>query len=135
METTTRTRFEHANPILRVEDMAAAVRYYVEVLGFTNAEWGDEWFTCVNRDGAAIYLCRGGQGHTGGWAWIGVEDAEALHEELQARGARIRRGPANFPWALEIHVEDTDGNVLRMGSEPMTDRPYDNWRPLTFRTD
>lgn len=124
-----RTRFEHATPILRVEDMVAAVRYYVDVLGFSAAEWGDEWFTCVCRDGAALYLCRGAQGHTGGWAWIGVEDAEALYEELKGRGARLRQGPANYPWALEIHVEDPDGNVLRMGSEPKTDRPLEAWRP------
>jgi hypothetical protein len=26
--------------------------------------------------------------------------------------------PTNFPWALEMHVEDPDGNVLRLGSEP-----------------
>src|SRR5688500_16794999 len=80
---TQRTRFERADPILRVEDMAAAVQYYVEVLGFEAASWGDDRFTCVSRDGAAIYLCRGDQGHTGSWAWVGVEDAEALHEELK----------------------------------------------------
>ena len=32
------------------------VRYYVDVLGFTNAEWGSRDFTCVTRDGASIYL-------------------------------------------------------------------------------
>ena len=36
-----RTRFEHANPILTVADMAQSVRYYVDILGFTNAEWGE----------------------------------------------------------------------------------------------
>ena len=65
MTTTHRTRFERADPILRVEDMAAAVRYYVDVLGFTPAPWGSDSFTCVSRDGACIYLCQGGQGHAG----------------------------------------------------------------------
>jgi hypothetical protein len=32
--------------------------------------------------------------------------------------------PTNFPWALEMQVEDPDGNVLRIGSEPKTDRPF-----------
>lgn len=36
-----RTHFECANPILSVEDMRAAVRYYADMLGFTEAEWGD----------------------------------------------------------------------------------------------
>jgi uncharacterized glyoxalase superfamily protein PhnB len=122
-------RFECADPILRVEDMSAAVRYYVDVLGFVQAEWGDDDFTCVTRDGAGIYLCQGGQGRGGAWVWVGVADAEALCRELRASGATIRHEPANYPWALEMWVEDLDGNVLRMGSDPKPDRPYEDWRP------
>jgi len=99
--------------------MQASVRYYVDVLGFHNAVWGSDDFTCVFRDGAAIYLCEGGQGCAGTWAWIGVEDAQALFEEYQASGAKILKGPVNHPWALEIQVEDPDGHVLRFGSEPV----------------
>jgi len=123
------TRFECADPILRVEDMSAAVRYYVDVLGFEQASWGDDSFTCVSRDGASIYLSKGDQGHTGSWVWIGVGDVEKLYEELEANGAKIQHEPTNYPWALEIRVEDLDGNVLRMGSDPKTDRPYEAWRP------
>jgi len=47
-----------------------------------------------------------------------VEDAEKLHEESKARGVAIRMPPTNYSWALEMHVEDPDGNVLRLGSEP-----------------
>jgi predicted enzyme related to lactoylglutathione lyase len=111
-------RFEGSQPILRVEDMAASLRFYVDVLGFTNVSWGSDEFTSVNRDGAGIYLCRGGQGRGGAWIWMGVGDAEKLHEELIARGVAIRMPPTNFPWALEIHVEDPDGNVIRFGSDP-----------------
>jgi catechol 2,3-dioxygenase-like lactoylglutathione lyase family enzyme len=118
-----RTRFEHADPILSVRDMAASVRYYVNVLGFRNAEWGNDDFTAVTRDRACIYLCRGGQGQPGTWAWVGVEDAAALYREYLASGARIRQTPVNHPWALEIHVEDPDGHVLRFGSEPLSGRP------------
>ncbi len=123
----TRTLFEHAEPILRVTDMSATVRYYIDALGFRNADWGTDDFTSVNRDGAAIYLCRGGQGHLGTWAWIGVEDVAALYKEFKASGAKIHGAPRNYPWALEIHVEDPDGHVLRFGSEPLADRPFDSW--------
>jgi predicted lactoylglutathione lyase len=122
-----RTKFEHAEPILRVSDMAASVRYYTEVLGFANAEWGSEHFTCVLRDDASIYLCRGSQGQPGTWAWVGVEDVSQLYEEYIQSGARVRHPPRNYPWALEIHVEDPDGHILRFGSEPLTDRPFDEW--------
>lgn len=113
-----KTDFEGSTPILWVSDMAASVRYYVEVLGFTNAAWGNDDFTSVNRGGAGIYLCRGGQGQPGTWVWIGVEDAAAVYEEYRAAGAKIRQPPVRRPWALEFQVEDPDGHVLRLGSDP-----------------
>jgi predicted enzyme related to lactoylglutathione lyase len=113
-----RTRFECANPILSVADMARSLRYYVEVLGFENADWGGDDFTCVTRDGAGIYLCEGDQGQSGTWVWIGVGDVESLHEEYKARGATILHSPENFPWACEMKIGDPDGHVLRFGSDP-----------------
>ena len=118
-----RTKFEGSTPILRVSDMAASVRYYVEVLGFKNAAWGNNDFTSVNRDRAGIYLCRGGQGQPGTWVWLGVEDVAALYEEYEASGAKILHLPENYSWAYEMKVEDPDGHVLRFGSEPRKDLP------------
>lgn len=119
----TKTKFENATPILSVSNLLVSVRYYVETLGFASADWGNEFFTSVNRDRAGIYLCQGGQGRPGTWLWIGVEDVESLHEEYKASGARILRPPLNYPWAFEMHLEDPDGHVLRFGSEPRDDRP------------
>jgi catechol 2,3-dioxygenase-like lactoylglutathione lyase family enzyme len=110
--------FEGSTPILRVENMQASLRFYVDLLGFKNAPWGTDDFTSVNRDRAGIYLCRGGQGAGKAWIWIGVEDAEKLHEEYKAQGVTIRLPPTNYSWALEMQIEDPDGNVLRFGSEP-----------------
>jgi uncharacterized glyoxalase superfamily protein PhnB len=99
--------------------MAVSLAYYVDVLGFRNAEWGDDTFTQVARDAAEIYLAQGAQGQPGTWVWIGVEDVAALHEEYKAAGALIRTEPQNFPWAYEMTVTDPDGHVLRFGSEPL----------------
>ena len=123
-----RTRFENSQPILSVADMTVSLRYYVDVLGFKNAPWGSEYFTSVNRDNPGIYLCQGGQGPPGTWVWIGVEDVSSLYEEYKASGAKIRRPPENFPWALEMQIEDPDGHVIRFGSEPRADRPFAQWR-------
>ena len=119
-----KTNFGNATPILRVANMAASVKYYVEVLGFTNADWGNENFTSVNRDRAGIYLCQGSQGQPGTWLWVGVEDAAVLYEEYKSSGAKILRPPSNYPWAYEMHVEDPDGHVLRFGSEPKCEEPF-----------
>ena len=113
-----RVRFENAEPILRVKNMETSLQFYVDALGFRNADWGSKDFTHVSRDGAGIYLCRGDQGREGAWVWVGVTDVEALHKEFMGRGVPIRMAPTNFPWALEMHVEDPDGNVLRFGSDP-----------------
>lgn len=112
------THFEHIDPILRVEDMARSVRYYSDVLGFDVAPWGTDEFSYVGREDRGIYLCRGGQGHPGAWVWVGVCDVLALHRIYRERGAKIRMEPKNLPWALEMQIEDPDGNVLRFGSEP-----------------
>jgi catechol 2,3-dioxygenase-like lactoylglutathione lyase family enzyme len=114
-----RVRFEGSQPILRVENMQTALRFYVDLLGFENAQWGTEDFTSISRDRAAVYLCRGDQGRGGAWVWIGVEDAKKLYDELQARGVKTCDGPTNYPWALEFRVEDPDGNVIRFASEPL----------------
>lgn len=121
-----KTKFEHADPILSVRDMVISVSYYVETLGFKNADWGGDLFTSVNRDTAGIYLCQGGQGRPGTWVWIGVEDVAMLYEEYKTSGAKILRAPENHSWAYEMHVEDPDGHVLRFGSEPRTDLPIVN---------
>ena len=111
-------RFENSQPILRVDDIEKSLRFYVNILGFRNADWGSADFTCISREGACIYLCRGDQGRGGAWVWVGVEDAEKLHNELKARGMQIRGPLVNHSWALEFQIEDPDGNVLRLGSEP-----------------
>jgi predicted enzyme related to lactoylglutathione lyase len=106
--------------------MSKSLAYYTRVLGFAPAPWGTQSFTSVNRDTAGLYLCEGGQGGPGTWAWIGVEDVAALHAEYVAAGARIRRAPVNYPWAYEMLIEDPDGHVLRFGSEPRSDMPIVN---------
>jgi hypothetical protein len=110
-------------PILRVASLPASLGYYVTVLGFT-VDWGDQpdsEMASVSRDGHAIMLCQGGQGHPGTWVWIGVEDIEPLFDLYRSREATIRQEPVNHPWAYEMQVEDPDGHVLRFGSEPRAD--------------
>jgi predicted enzyme related to lactoylglutathione lyase len=111
-------RFECIEPILCVSDIPDSLRFYVDLLGFENAPWGTDEFTHVSRDGQGIYLCRKGQGKPGAWVWIGVQSVETLHEEYKGRGITIRQPPTKYPWALEMQIEDPDGNVLRIGSEP-----------------
>jgi predicted enzyme related to lactoylglutathione lyase len=125
--------FHPAAPILRVADLRASLAYYIDILGFT-IDWEAEGpMASVSRDRCCLFLTEGDQGHPGAWVWIGVADAEALHAELVAKGAKIRQPPTNFRWALEIQVEDLDGNILRLGSEPLADRPFGPWKDMHGR--
>lgn len=109
---------EQLDPILNVSDIAASLRFYVDLLGFANAPWGDDNFTCVGKQTRSIYLCKNGQGGGKTWIWMGVDDAQAWYDHLQKHGAKLHGPPENYPWAYEFRVEDPDGHVIRIGSEP-----------------
>ena len=111
-------RIENISPILFVSDMQRSLRFYVDILGFENADWGDENFTGVSRDGCTILLSKKSQGQPGAWIYIGVENAREVYEDLSSKGVTILMEPTNKPWALEVNVEDPDGHILRFGSEP-----------------
>ena len=86
-------------PILRVNSVAASIRFYVDVLGF-KVNWGGEaesTFASVSRDGRSIMLAQGEQGHPGTWLWIGVEDIEPLFTEYKTKGVKFREPPTNYP--------------------------------------
>ena len=111
------TNVEMIDPILCVTDLDRAVAYYTDVLGFDPPVWRTEDFTAVSLRGNGLYLAKNSQGQPGAWVWVGVGDVRALHALYASRGAMIRKPPTNYPWALEMQVEDPDGNVLRFGSD------------------
>ena len=118
-------RLENVTPILNVKDMSLSLAFYVGILGFKNAEWGDDNFTSINRDNTGLYLCKGGQGVSGTWIWMGFDgDIFSLHQKLKTEGARIKLPPTNFSWAYEMQIEDPDGHVLRFGTDPMDKEPF-----------
>src|SRR5271169_4984544 len=115
--------FECVVPILRVRSLAASIDFYVNVLGF-KVDWrGSNIIAGLSRDRCQIMLCEGEQGNAGTWVWIGVSDIEPLFRDYTAKGVKVRHPPTNYQWAYEMQIEDPDGHVLRIGSEPKTDRP------------
>jgi hypothetical protein len=125
-ETSNAIIFEGVSPILRVQNLSASTDYYVHKLGF-KIDWQGPGFGSVSRGRCHIFLSEGDQGNPGSWVWIGVEDAEALFNEYRIKAAKVRHPPTNYPWAYEMQVEDLDGNVLRLGSEPKSDQAVGEW--------
>ena len=114
---------ERVVPILHVSNLPVSLDYYVGRLGF-KVDWENEHMVGISRDGGELMLCATGQGHSGTWVWIGVENVEELLVEFQTSGAYIRHLPQNYPWALEMKVMDPDGHVLRFGSEARENEPF-----------
>jgi len=114
-------------PQFLVDDLAAAVAYYRDRLGFGVDFCYDSFYAGVSRDGFAIHLkCapktvsdrahRRQHEHLD--AYIGVSGVAALEEELRSRGARITKSLEARPWScLDFYVEDPDGYILCF-SEP-----------------
>jgi uncharacterized glyoxalase superfamily protein PhnB len=117
-------------PILRVSDIKASIEYYTHVLGF-KLNWCDEdgsSFASVTRGRCNLFLTVGDQGHSGSWVWVAASNSDTLHEELLAKGARVRHPPTNYPWgSRELHVEDLDGKVFRFGSDNKPGEPFGDW--------
>jgi catechol 2,3-dioxygenase-like lactoylglutathione lyase family enzyme len=113
-------------PVLRVKDIAIARDYYVQKLGFKE-NFGNDFFCSISRGRCNLFLSAGDQGHPGSWVWIDGKDVDALFEEFKASGAKIRHPPTNYSWALEMQVEDPDGNILRFGSDRRDGEPDGEW--------
>lgn len=119
--------FGSAIPVLRVKDVDASIAYFTVNLGFELRWRAGDGFACVARDKCSLFLTSGNHSQPM-WVWIGVQSVRSLHEQYIASGARILNPPNNFEWALEMQVEDLDGNVLRIGSDREKDQPLGVWR-------
>jgi len=128
-----RIEFGGVTPVLRVNNAAASRDYYVQALGFQVDFEYEDYFVSVSRGKTHLFLCQGDQGHPGSWVWIDGKDVDALYLEYKASGAKIRHPPTNYSWALEMQVEDLDGNVLRFGSEPHPGEPDGEWLDMHGR--
>jgi len=114
--------FKLAIPLLHVSKSAAAEKFYCTRLGFRR-EFAhrlddanpDPCYLGLTRDGVWLHVSSfSGDGISGGVANLIVEDVDALHAELLAKGVRIDTGPVDQTWGTrEMYVRDADGNSIR----------------------
>ncbi|WP_034269425.1 glyoxalase superfamily protein [Actinospica robiniae] len=113
-------------PILRVMDMALALPFYLDYLGFT-LDWEHRFepglpvYAQVSRSATVLHLSEHhGDGSPNGVVWIPVRDVTALQRELLAKDdTRLRPGVhADAPGGPTMQVIDPYGNVLRFAQPP-----------------
>jgi uncharacterized glyoxalase superfamily protein PhnB len=108
-----RRMMNQAMPELPCDDVAAEVRHYRDVLGFT-VNYEQEDLGVMDRDEARLLLIQRTREHRGiGSAAFYVRDVDALHAELVRNGADVQGPPVSHPWGLrEFKVLDLDRNRL-----------------------
>ena len=111
--------------VLAVPDIARSAAYYRDVLGFmTKWDEAPDW-RLVQRGDVRIML---GQcpddipaSQIGSHNWFGyvdVDDVDALHAEIAAKGAVIKQAPIDRNYGMrEMVVETPDGHRLMFGQE------------------
>jgi uncharacterized glyoxalase superfamily protein PhnB len=103
-------------PELPLADVAAGVKHYRDVLGFS-VNYEKQGFAVMDRDRARILLITRTERHNGiASCYVYVADADALHAEFVAKGANVEAPPVSRPWGLrEFRVFDPEGNILTFG--------------------
>ena len=116
-------------PLFLVQDVVRAAECYRDRLGFEIGPYflDPPVFVIVRRDKISIMLSvmegsRGGSNTK--WkgesfdAYIWVENADAVHEQLRARHADVISPPVPKSFGMkELDVRDADGYVIRFGED------------------
>jgi catechol 2,3-dioxygenase-like lactoylglutathione lyase family enzyme len=102
-----------ALPELPCDDVAAAVAYYRDVLGF-KVNYQQHDLGVMDRDAITILLISRTERHTGiGSFEVYIDDADALYAELSKQGANIQTQPVSRPWGLrDFCILDCEGNRI-----------------------
>jgi predicted enzyme related to lactoylglutathione lyase len=121
------TRLTGSSAVLLVSDIARAVEFWRERLGFECETYGDPPdFASARRDDASVLLalCGNPSAIVPNWkivhntwnVYIRVDDADAIYAELQERGAPIDYTIYDAPHGFrEFGTQDPDGHDIAFG--------------------
>jgi glyoxylase I family protein len=111
----------------QVKDVARAVAFYTQELGFKAGHQQPPAFAAVSIDGVSILLSGPGASGSrpmsdgrsqepGGWNRIvlRVKDLPSRIEEMKKKGIRFRNQMEVGPGGRQIQIEDPDGNPIEL---------------------
>ena len=114
----------HTSFVLAVPDLAEASSYWREVLGFTRQMQPEGWDFLI-RDGCRVMLgeciddlAPAVLGSHSYFGYFTVDDIDAYHREIAARGAIIPSPPTDRPWGMrEMVVHTPQGHRMMFGQQ------------------
>lgn len=113
-----RAEFRRVVPDLPVRDMAAAVRFWTETMGFRALFLNGDppVYAVVGRDEVEIALHReqARAGHAR--CYVKVSNVESAYEELRGKGVRVLNELSPQSYGLkDFVIADPDGNQIGVG--------------------
>lgn len=113
---------ENAAPVFQVADVDHALKYYKEVLGFSeDFRFGD--YAGVKIGKVAVHLSKHGLGDYakpigGSIAYVFCDEVDSYFREVKEKGATIKYPPQDTEYGMrEFMLADLDGHHLAFGCE------------------
>lgn len=113
----------NARSVLAVQHLERSRRFYIDVLGFTEDAIDAPGWAFLSKDAFHVMLgeCRDEvpAGATGNHSWyihLLIDDVDAYHREVRARGAEIMTAPTDRAYGLrEFTIRTPDGHRIMVG--------------------
>ena len=115
-------KYKRLTPMLWTEDLQASIAFYTQILGFTCAEFNEEWqWAALHLDAIELMLAQPNQhtpydkiGFTGSF-YIEVDDVETLWLRLKNKTTIVYE-LETFDWGMkEFAIKDNNGYMLQFG--------------------
>ncbi len=97
--------------MVHVPDVAQVKSFYVDTLGFALDDENDAFLQFRQPGSGATYAVGQGEGDRIELWWF-VEDADAMHSDLVAKGVEIVTPPTDLPFGRFLSIKDPAGNAL-----------------------
>lgn len=110
-----------AATVFIVSDIVRSIGHYRDTLGFNvTFQYGTPtYYACLCRDEVALHLLAAHRTNRlpgNGGICVFVTNADGVHDELVARGAKVLKPPQNYAYGMrDFDVVDLDGNQLTFG--------------------
>jgi predicted enzyme related to lactoylglutathione lyase len=118
-------RIDRVSFVLAVHDLARSTAYWRDVLGWEMKFVDPGYWSFMFRDRVGVHLgeCKDAMapadlGDHSYFGYVVMDDVDAYHGEISARGADVIAPPENKPWGMrEMPVRTIDGHRIMFAQE------------------